>query len=111
MSDSVAVQPALLLRNNLSIILEELTHLSMFPKDCLCHNHKGPHIVHLTRKKAVENYAKMFALVKDITFDDEHSLLIERLLAFAEEERQRQSIFIKDLKFYAIDLYPTLNKV
>ena len=103
--------PALLLRSQLKSILDDLAMLARFPKDCSCTDHNGPHVVMLTRKKAIENYAPMFEALRDADLNDSTAALINQLLMFSEEERHRQSIYIKDLKFYATDLYPERKKV
>ena len=65
----------------------------------------------LTRKKAIENYAPVFEALRDADLNEDVASLINQILMFSEEERHRQSIYIKDLKFYATDLYPEKKKV
>ena len=103
--------PALLLRSQLKSILDDLAILARFPKDCSCVDHQGPHVVMLTRKKAIENYAPMFEALRDADLSEDVAALINQILMFSEEERHRQSIYIKDLKFYATDLYPEKKRV
>ena len=103
--------PSLLLRSQLKSILDDLAILARFPKDCSCVDHQGPHIVMLTRKKAIENYAPVFEALRDADLNEDVASLINQILMFSEEERHRQSIYIKDLKFYATDLYPEKKKV
>jgi hypothetical protein len=103
--------PALLLRSQLKSVLDDLAILSRFPKDCSCPDHNGPHVVMLTRKKAIENYAPMFEALRNMDMSEDVAALINQILVFSEEERHRQSIYIKDLKFYATDLYPEKKKV
>ena len=43
--------------------------------------------------------------------NEDVAALINQILMFSEEERHRQSIYIKDLKFYATDLYTEKKKV
>lgn len=91
-------------------ILDEHTTIAKFPKDCLCTDHKGPHVAHLSRHQAVKNYAHLFEILRTTYIPEGMYPLIEQLLQFSETERHRQSIFIKDLKFFAADLYPELLK-
>ncbi|NBV83472.1 hypothetical protein EBR57_05050 [bacterium] len=91
-------------------ILSEHSDIAMFPKDCLCTNHKGPHVAHLSRIQAVKNYAFLFEALRQENIPEGMFSLINRILRFSEQERQRQSIFVKDLKFFAADLYPELSR-
>ena len=103
--------PALLLRSQLKSILDDLAILARFPKDCSCTDHNGPHVVMLTRKKVIENYAPMFEALRNTDMNEDVAAMINQILMFSEEERHRQSIYIKDLKFYATDLYTEKKKV
>jgi hypothetical protein len=112
MSDSLSSEthPLHLAKRMIRDILSEHADIAMFPKDCLCTNHKGPHVAHLSRTQAVKNYASLFEHLRGEDLPEGVFSLINAILQFSEKERHRQSIFIKDLKFFAADLYPELAK-
>lgn len=109
-SPSSEAHPLHRAKRMISDILSEHTDIAMFPKDCLCTNHKGPHVAHLSRAQAVKNYAYLFEHLRGADIPEGMFSLINTILEFSEKERHRQSIFIKDLKFFAADLYPELAK-
>lgn len=85
-------------------ILEDHTNLSRFKKDCFCHDHGGPHAVFVSRKKLVENYAKLIESIKSEKITSELYEIINQILHFSEEERHRQAVLVKDLKMYVKEL-------
>ena len=109
-SPPVDSTPMAIAKKMIREILDEHTAIAKFPKDCLCTDHKGPHVAHLSRQQVVKNYAHLFEILR--TADIPHGMhsIIKEILQFSETERHRQSIFIKDLKFFAADLYPELLK-
>jgi hypothetical protein len=104
------LDPMLIAKKMLRGILDEHAVVGKFPKDCLCADHKGPHVAHLSRQQAVKNYAHLFEVLRTANIPEGMFPVIRQILAFSETERHRQSIFIKDLKFLAADLYPELLK-
>lgn len=100
--------PSNLAQHLFRAILEDHANLSKFKKDCFCHDHNGPHAVHLSRKRLLDNYSFLFDSLRKNDIPEDLYMLFHEIFKFCEEERHRQSILVKDLKMYVRELPETL---
>ena len=90
----------------LAEIVEDHSHLMRYPKDCSCRNHDGPHAIWQSNEQLIKNYRMILGIIDNAEIPNSLFGVIADIIAFGEAERQRQSILIKDLRFYANDFMP-----
>jgi len=109
MNDAFLVSPKFVLRKMLAEIIEDHSHLMRYPKDCSCRNHDGPHAIWQSQDQLIRNYRMILGVIEKAEIPDSLFGVIADIIAFGESERQRQSILIKDLRFFANDFMPKKN--